>query len=145
MVLVLQVFRKNMDAFLTETALKRLLRGKKDYPPTLEQIVGKYIILEIINIIKVVSQKSYSLCYCNKLFGCAPHFYSDNYYMCEVCQLCTYFCPYVLVRKLSKDTRNIRKIATNIFKRRKLYLKTLMCVIRTFLILPIDIHFLWAA
>ena len=114
-----------MDAFLTETALKRLLRSKKDYPPILEQIVGKYLIIEIINIIEIVPQKSYSLCYCHKFSGCAPHFYSDNYYMCEVCQLCTNFCPYVLECKLAKDARYVIKIAADIFKRRQVIIQNI--------------------
>ena len=88
-----------MDAFLTETAVRRLLHGKKDYPPTLEQIAGKHVIFEILNIIEICTQKSYKFCYCYKFLGCAPHFYSDKYYMCEVCQLCTDFCPYVLEKR----------------------------------------------
>ena len=79
-----------MDVFLTETALRRLLHGKK-HAPTLQQLAGKKVMVEILNIIEIINEKAYLMCYCCKFFGCALHFYSDNFYVCETCQLLTEF------------------------------------------------------
>ena len=70
-----------MDAFLRDAVAKRSLRSKKDYLPALEQIAGKHIIFEILNIIEILTQNDHKLCYCCKYFGCAPHFYSGKYYL----------------------------------------------------------------
>ena len=130
-----------MDSFLTEVAVRRLLREKKDYPTTLEQISGKHIIFEILNIMKICAQND-ELCYCHKFFGCAPHFYSDKYYICEVCQFCTDYCPCVLEKKGAVDARYL---LPRIFLRENSpSLKTLLKKIGSFLNLDIDIHFLWA-
>ena len=109
-----------MDAFLTDIAVRRLLRTKKDYPPRLEKIIGKFLIIEILNIIEVVTQMSHCLCYCYKFSGCAPHdYYPDQYFACESCQLWSNFCAYSLEQKSSKDVKHLLKIATDIFERRK--------------------------
>ena len=87
----LQVFR--MDEILTAAAINAMLKEKKNYPARLEQIVGKYLLASVISIVEYNSQRSYSLCYCHKFSGCAPHHFCNKYYACEVCQMCTDYCP----------------------------------------------------
>ena len=82
-----------MNDFLTSMALRRALKEYNNEPPRLKQILGKYFLVEIINIIEVVSQKSYHLCYCFKYSGCSqckyyvPHSdFGNQYFCCKSCQ-----------------------------------------------------------
>ena len=70
-----------------------MLKTKLSYPARLEQIVAKYLLAKTLAVIEYNNQESYSLCYCHKFSACAPYFFSDGFYACEVCQMCTDYCP----------------------------------------------------
>ena len=95
-----------MDAFLV---VRALLRNKRFKPPTLQQLAGKKMILFILNIIEIIRDKSYLICYCFKFFGCALHFYSNNFYVCDVCQLYTDYCSYFVEKRIAKDIKYLIK------------------------------------
>ena len=82
-----------MDEILTAAAINAVLKVKRNYPVRLEQIVGKYLLTRVISIVEYNSQRSYSLCYCHKFSGCAPHHFCNKYYACEVCRMCTNYSP----------------------------------------------------
>ena len=113
-------------------ALIRALREHKNEPLKLEQILGKYFLVEIINIIEVVSQKSYHLCYCFKYSGCSqyeyyvPHsVFGNQYFCCESCQLWTDYCGFFLNNSVTKDARCMYKIAADIFQRKNKIIKNI--------------------
>ena len=62
---------------------------------------------------------SHEACFCSKYNGCAPHYYSDSFYVCELCQLITDYCPYYLEKSINKDPIKHIKAASDIFNRRK--------------------------
>ena len=66
-----------MDEILTAAAV---LKVKRNYPARLEQIVGKYLLTRVISIVEYNSQRFYSLCYCHRFSGCAPHHFCNKYY-----------------------------------------------------------------
>ena len=114
-----------MSDFLTGKALRRALRKKKKEPPRLEQILGKYFLVEIISIIEIVAQRSYALCYCYKYSVCSPHEYypphstfGNQYFCCESCQVWTYFCDFFLDNRAADDARHLIRVAIDIFERR---------------------------
>ena len=63
--------------------------------------------------------------------------------MCEVCQLCTDFCPYVLEKKLAKDARYVIKIAADIFRRRQTIIENVDERYRSFFDIAYQYTFLW--
>ena len=77
---------------LTNAAISAMLKEKRNYPARLEQTVGKHLVTRVISIVEYNNQRSHSLCYCHKFSGCVPHIFYDNYYACEVCQMCTDYC-----------------------------------------------------
>ena len=114
-----------MSDFLTSVALRRALREPKKEQPRLEQILGKYFLVEIINIIELVAQRSYSICYCFKYSGCSPHQYypphstfGNQYFCCESCQLWTDYCDFFLNNRVANDARYLFKVVTDIFERK---------------------------
>ena len=78
---------KIIEKHLTNVALNALLKTKRNYPARLEQIAAKYLLAKVLAIVEFNNQESYRLCYCNKVSGCAPYFFSEGYYACEVCQM----------------------------------------------------------
>ena len=105
-----------MDSFLVERVL---LRNRRQKPPTLQQLASKKIILFILNILEIIHDKSYLICYCFKFSGCAPHFYSDNFYVCDVCQLFTSYCPYSVEKRVAKNIKCLIKCYRDITLRKK--------------------------
>ena len=77
-----------MDEILTAAAINAVLKVKRSYPGRFEQIVGKYLLTRVISTVEYNSQRSYSLCYCHKFSGCAPHHFCNKYHACEVCRIC---------------------------------------------------------
>ena len=109
-------------------ALRRALKEHKNEPPRLEEILGKYFLVEIINIIEVVSQKSYHLCYCFKYSGCSQYKYyvphsGNQYFCCESCQLWTDYCDFFFNNRVTKDASCMCKIAIDIFQRKDKIIK----------------------
>ena len=118
LVLDRQVFRKMnrlLEEHLTNAALNSLLKTKRNCPARLEQIVAKYLLEKILAIVEFNNQESYSLCYCNKVSACAPHFFSEGFYACEVCQMCTDYCPEI---KFDNNFKSFLKIMKDILTRR---------------------------
>ena len=113
MVLDLQVYRYGF--FLVERVL---LRNRRQKPPTLQQLTGKKIILFTLNILEIIHDKSYLICYCFKFSGCAPHFCSDNFYACDVCQLFTDYCPYSVEKRIAKNIKYLIKCYRDITLRK---------------------------
>ena len=117
LVLDRQAFRKMnrlLEEELTNAALNRMLRTERNSPARLEQIVAKYLMIKILAIVEFNNQESYSLCYCKKVSAGAPHFYSDGFYACEVCQMCTDYCPEI---KFDNNFKSFLKIMKDILTR----------------------------
>ena len=90
-------------------SVKDYLCNRKFEPPILKQLAGKETILYILNTLEIIREKSYLMCYCSKFSGCAPHFYSNNFFVCDVCQLEADYCPYSVEKKITKNLKYLIK------------------------------------
>ena len=100
---------------LVEKALLRLLKGEEIEPPKLFKMAGRSIYCEVTNLLEVAIYNSHNICFCSKYDVCAPHYYSNCYYACELCQLITEYCPYYLEKHIMSDPIKLIKAATDIY------------------------------
>ena len=105
---------KEMDEILTNAALNAILKERRNYPARLEQIVGKYLLTKTFSIIEYNNQRSYSLCYRHKFSGSAPHHFCNKHYACEICQMCTDYCPNI---SFSNNVKSFIRFAKDILNR----------------------------
>ena len=115
-----RTMNKILEEHLTDVALNSMLKTRCNYPARLEQIVAKYLLAKTLTIIEFNNQESCNLCYCHKLSACAPYFYSEAFYACEVCQMCTDYCPEVQFdnnfRSFLKLIKDVSSRVNNIFQ-----------------------------
>ena len=70
-----------MNALLTKFALERLQNGRKNEPPSLQQIPAKKLIVIILNIAENINKKDSLLCYCHRFLDCP--YTTKSFTLCE--------------------------------------------------------------
>ena len=105
-----------MNVLLTKFALERLQKGRKNEPPSLQQIAGKKLIVKILNIVKNINRKGSLLCYCHEFFDWP--YTKKSVTLCESCKIRNSFSPYFFKEKAYKDLKYIIKTYVDIEKKR---------------------------
>ena len=91
-----QAFRRSMDEILTNAAINAILKEKR--------------------------KRSNSLCSCHKFSGCVPHHFCNKYYACEVCQMCTDYCPNI---SFSNNIKSFIRFTKDILNRSSIIMQNI--------------------
>ena len=110
-----------MNALLTKFALERLQKGRKNEPPSLQQIAEKILIVKILNIVENIDRKGSLLCYCHKFLDWP--YTKKSVTLCESCRIRSSLSPYFFKEKAYKDLKYLIKTYVDILKRKELIIK----------------------
>ena len=86
-----------MNALLTKFALERLQNGRKNEPPSLQQIAGKKLTVIILNITENINRKGSLLCYCHR-FSDWPYT-AKSVTLCESCKKAVNFPLFFVLKR----------------------------------------------